>query len=529
MISRKLYLVGALGALGVAACNNDKLTEVNRNPNSPTDAPTTTLFTSAARLTAARFLDGVGGTRYGFLSQHMAEVQYPESDQYVRLRGNNAAGLFSSPYSSELQDLQLVISRGVAGSSAGTYGPAMVLKSWEFGYITDIFGDAPYSQAFRADSGVLAPKYDEQKAIYAGIFADLDKAAKDLASASNALGTADPIYGGAPAKWQKFANSLRARHALRLVNVDQATANTQLQAAFTAPGGLITTNADNALIKWPGDGVYDNPWAANFKTRDDHRVSDRLIKTLQETNDPRITVFAMAPDKDAEAVAGRTVKWCPTTLTTTCYIGLANALTHAQASPLVPTTSRIGAIFYPGATAYGSYGGGGSAYPSPLMTAAEVLLIQAEAAARGLGGLTAAQANGFYQAGIRASMEQYGVPAAQITAYLASTAGTLASGNAGLVQIAKQKWLALFQDPLNAWAEVRRTCQPAIVEPGPAAVTSILPRRLQYPTNESATNAESRAEAVARQGADNLNTRIYWDKSPTTAPTYVAGCGDRAS
>lgn len=522
MISRKLFL---LGALGVAACNNDALTEVNRNPNSPTDAPTSTLFTQSARLAAGRYLNGVGGTRYAFLAQHMAEVQYPESDQYVRLRGNNAAGLFGA-YAEELQDLQLVINRGLAANQAGTYAPALVLKSWEFGYITDIFGDVPYSQAFRADSGVLAPAYDEQKAIYAGLFADLDKASKDLSSASNTLGSADPIYAGAPAKWQKFANSVRARHALRVVNVDRATADAQLRAAITAPGGLITSNADNALIRWPGDGVYDNPWAANFKTRDDHRVSDRLLRTLQEFNDPRIHVFAMAPDRDAEATAGRTTKWCPAG-STTCYIALANALTHAQASPLVPTTSRIGGIFYPGATAYGNYGGGGSSLPSPLFQAAEGNLILAEAAARGLGGLTAAQAAGYFQAGIRASMEFYGVPEAAIAAYLASPAGTLAAGNAGLVQIAKQKWIALFQDPLNAWAEVRRTCQPAIVEPGPAAVQALLPRRLQYPTNESATNAEQRAAAVARQGADNLSTRIYWDKAPEAAPTYEAGCGVR--
>lgn len=524
MISRKLILLGA--AFGVAACNNDSLTEVNRNPNSPTDAPTSTLFTQSARLAAARYLDGVGGTRYAFLAQHMAEVQYPESDQYVRLRGNNAAGLFGA-YSAELQDLQLVINRGLAANAAGTYGPALTLKSWEFGYITDIFGDVPYTEAFRADSGILSPKYDEQKTIYAGLFADLDKAAKDLSSASNTLGTADPIYQGAPAKWQKFANSVRARHALRLVNVDRATADAQLRAAFSAPGGLIVANADNALIKWPGDGVYDNPWATNFKTRDDHRVSDRLIRVLQEYNDPRIAVFAMAPDvASSDAVAGRTTKWCPAG-STTCYIGLANALTHAQASPLVPNTSRIGAIFYPGATAYGNYGGGGSSYPSPLFTAAEGNLIMAEAAARGLGGLTAAQANGFFQAGIRASMEQYGVAQAAITAYLASPAGTLAAGNEGLIQIAKQKWIALFQDPLNAWAEVRRTCQPAIVEPGPAGIQATLARRLQYPTNEGATNAASRAEAVARQGADNLLTRIYWDKAPEAAPTFETGCGVR--
>lgn len=526
MNSRKLYLLVTIGALAVTACDNDGLTDVNRNPNSPTDAPTASLFTTAARVAAARFLDGVGGLRYAFLAQHMAEVQYPESDAYARLRGNNAAGLFSTPYNTELQDLQLVINRGVAANQPGTFGPALVLKSWTFGYITDTFGDVPYAQAFRADSGVLSPTYDTQKDIYAGIFRDTDQAAKGLGSATNTLGAADPIYGGAPAKWQKFANSVRARHALRLVNVDRATADAQLRAAITSPGGLITTNADNAQMSWPGDGVYDNPWAANFKTRDDHRVSDRLVRVLRDYDDPRIAVFAMAPDRAADEIAGRTTKWCPAG-GTTCYVGLTNALTHAQASVNVPVTSRIGAIFYPGATAYGNYGGGGASRPSPMFQAAEGLFIMAEAAARGLGGLNAAQANGFYQSAIRASMEYYGVPAAQITAYLASPAGTMDAGTAGLVKLATQKWIALFQDPLNAWAEVRRTCQPAIVEPGPAAIQAELPRRLQYPANESATNAESYRAAVQRQGADNLSTRVYWDKAPTAAPTYQAGCGVR--
>lgn len=531
-MSHRLRAAARLAAAGIAAagvlsaCGTDRLTEVNQNPNSPTDAPTGALFTQATRTFATTWFNGVGVPRYDVLGQHVAEVQYPDHDTYRRLRASQTSGLFNGPFSAELADLQLIIARGVEAKAAGTYGPAMVLRSFSFGYLTDLFGDIPYSQAFKADSGVLSPKYDTQAQVYAGILAELAKASTDLTGAANTLGSADRIYAGDPARWQKLANSLRARHALRLVNVDAATADAQLKAAFAAPGGLIATNAENAAYVWPGDGVYDNPWAANFKTRDDVRVSDRLVSILRGLNDPRIHVYAMRVEQDAPEVPARSTVWCPDG-TRPCYAGLANALTQAQASAFLATTSRPGAALFPGATAYGTFGGAGSSYPSWMFTASEALLIRAEAAARGLGGLTSAQAAGFYQAGVRASLEQWGVPSAQITAYMASPAGTLQPGTAGLKQIAVQKWLALYTNGLQAWTEFRRTCQPAIVKPGPSATEASIPRRLMYSTNEYATNSDELAAAVSRQGADNLQTRMYWDKSPTAAPTYEAGCGVR--
>ena len=87
--------------------------------------------------------------------------------------------------------------------------------------------------------------------------------------------------------------------------------------------------------------------------------------------------------------------------------------------------------------------------------------IQAEAAERSLGGLTPSQAAGFYNAGITASMNQWGVTdAAAITAYLAQPAVAYKGGTAGLKQIALQKWIALYSDGGQAWFEWRRTCTP---------------------------------------------------------------------
>jgi hypothetical protein len=54
-----------------------------------------------------------------------------------------------------------------------------------------------------------------------------------------------------------------------------------------------------------------------------------------------------------------------------------------------------------------------------------------------------------------------------------------------------------------------------------------VPRRFYYSQTESSVNAANLGAAVARQGPDNFGTRVYWDKSPAAAPTYVdaATCG----
>ncbi len=510
----RVLTVGTSAALlvGAAACAD--VTGVNRNPNSPEDVPATTLFTNATREAVDSWL-GAGYDLRGteFVVQHQAEVYYPDEDSYRRLTGASTDGWFNSPYSLELEDFQKVVAKGEEATDAGIYGPGLVMRTWTFGYLTDTWGDIPYSEALQGDQPEASntPAYDPQQAIYDDFFTTLTRASTDLASATASLGAADPIYGGEPASWQKFANSLHARFALRVVNVDQAKADAELRAAFGAPGGLITTNADNAVLPWPGDGVYNNPWSSNFETRDDNRMSRTLITAMTGMSDPRVAVYAQ-PTQDAPGT----------------YAGQPNGLKAADAAAYATTTSRPGLTFFPARTTYGSFPGGtGPDQPSYLMTAAEVLFIQAEAAERGLGGLGAGQAAGFYEAAIRASMEQWGVAPAAVETYLTNAAVAYKGGTEGLKQIAVQKWIALFTDGGQAWAEWRRTCQPTTIRPGPDAIVAEVPRRFQYSPSEYIANGEQVNAAVDRMGGDEFSTRMWWDSNPTAAPTYEAGCGVR--
>ncbi|MDB4913980.1 MAG: hypothetical protein JWM95_1624 [Gemmatimonadetes bacterium] len=489
----------------LAACQTD-LTALNKDPNNPVTAPSTSLFTNAVQSTMTTYQNSFNTLSMTELfAQHVAQGQYIDEDR-GHIRPGSIDLLWTNLYAGPLPDLQKVIAQGDAAKQPSTSGPARVMQSFIFEYMTDLWGDIPYAGALNGESGgdAFRPKYDTQKDIYYGLLKTLTDASAAMKAGTSVndpgLGSADPIYGASlfsnkDAQWVKFANSLRARLAMQMIKADPAKAATELTAAFA--GGMMASNADNAMLSWPGDGTYNNPWATNFSTRDDHRMSKVFIDTLVALADPRLKIFAQ-----------------PTKADPAKYAGELNA-SEVATSVNLNTTSRPGVIFYPGATLYGTVGtSAGKATPSYLMTFAEVSFIQAEAAERSVGGLTPGQAAGFYNAGITASITQWGGTAAEAATYLAKPGVAYTPGSVGLQQIGLQKWIALFTQGDRAWAEWRRTGNPASIKPGPAMYADVpgVPRRLPYPAGEQSTNKTSLNEAVARQGADTYLTKMWWDK-----------------
>ncbi|MEO6527707.1 MAG: SusD/RagB family nutrient-binding outer membrane lipoprotein [Gemmatimonadaceae bacterium] len=481
----------------MTGCETD-LTGLNVNPNNPTTAPAGPLFTSAVANEVGRFAgNSLSGT--SLFAQHIAQVQYVDEDR-GHLRPGTMDAFFGA-YANELEDLEKVALLGLDTKSPNVTGPARVMQVWGFQNMTDVYGDIPYSEALKGDiqGSPTKPKYDAQKDIYAALLKTLADASATMKVGGDAgLGSADAIYKGDVAKWQKLSNSLRARLAMRMSKADPAKASAELTAAFAAAGGIMTSNADIAGLTWPGDGVFDNPWAVNFAGRDDHRVSKTLLDTMNVLADPRVRFYAQ-----------------PTKADPTKYVGLQNGLDNVTVTPFFNTTSRPGAMFYPGTTVYGTFGSAaGKKTPSYIMTYAEVAFIQAEAANRGLGGLASAQAAGFYAAGVTASIMQWGGTAADAAAYLAQPSIAYAGGATGLKQIGLQKWISLFTQGTEAWSEWRRTGNPASIKMGPKAYadTPEVPRRFLYPAAESAVNSASLLAAIAAQGPNSLYTRVWWDK-----------------
>jgi hypothetical protein len=139
-------------------------------------------------------------------------------------------------------------------------------------------------------------------------------------------------------------------------------------------------------------------------------------------------------------------------------------------------------------------------------------ITRAEAAERGMAGVTGAAAA--YNAGVRASILQWGGTDADADTYLARPGVTYVPGATGLKQIGLQKWLAFFAQGAEGWSDWRRTGNPASIKMGPKAYPDVLEvwRRLPYASNEQSVNAESLSAAIARQGPDTYLTRMWWDK-----------------
>src|SRR5215213_466759 len=175
-----LASLGAVVLLGVSACDPDKLTKINEDPNNPTSAPPQAVFTYATRIAMQRWFGRTPTNMTGpvLTAQHLAQVQYPDEDAYLRLGGEVTNNSFIFAYANELKNYQAVIDVAKPDEQEMLWGPAQIMRRLIFGYITDVWGDVPYSQALKGDAAeaTLLPVYDAQKDIYTGLFADLTAA-----------------------------------------------------------------------------------------------------------------------------------------------------------------------------------------------------------------------------------------------------------------------------------------------------------------------------------------------------------------
>jgi hypothetical protein len=496
-----IALCGLSLALGASACDNNKLTAVNKNPNAPEQVSASLLFPTAAVSSIRRIRSDLEITPSAFVHwpQYAAEYQYPEIS-YYQFRPTTADGWFNAYYTGPLQDLAQALRQTTAANHPNETGPILVLRAFNYSTLTGFWGDIPFSQAGQGDKGIITPVYDKQQVVY-------DSLLKNLADANAMMGptagltfeTQDPVYGGDMVRWKKFANSLRARLGMNLSRIDANRAKSEVAAAIAAGG--FADNSDNAQITWPGDGTNNNPWWDTEKdgqgTRDDTRMSSTFIDTLKSLSDPRLQVFAR-PVQDPSCTAGGAAMAQCTVVAAGGYRGQPNGLEAGDAGNRGPKASRLGPQVF------------AEDQPSYFMTYAEYSFIKAEAAERGWIAGSAAQ---FYTEGVTASLEQWGVSASAITAYLAQPRITYTPGAAGLAQIGLQKWIALFTQGFEAWSEWRRTGFPNLT-PVPNARTADkqIPRRIIYPqTEQSFNNANLQAAISAQGGSDALNKHLWID------------------
>lgn len=508
MMHRNLTVAAALAlALGASACDKG-LTDINKNPNAPEKVDPSLLFPQAT-VASAQIVRGtmeITPSAFTHWPQYMAEYQYPEIS-YYQFRPTTSDGWWSAWYSGPIEDLEQALRQTKARNLPNMTGPILVVRAFDYSTMTGLWGDIPFSQGGKGDSGIFTPTYDKQQVIYDSLLTNLKDATAMMNSSLTGptaltYGSQDPVYSGDVDEWKKFSNSLRARLGLNLSKADPARAQAEVAAAIAAGG--FTSNADNAQISWPGDLVNNNPWCNTEKegvcggTRDDARMSATFIDTLKSLNDPRLSVFAR-PVQDP--TCGLAIYCTP--VAAGDYRGMPNGLTAAQAGNWGPKSSRLGTQVF------------AANQPSYFMTYAEFSFIKAEAALRNwcTTGCTngAAAAATYYNQGITASFEQWGLTPAQAAAYIAQP-NVAFNAATGLQQIILQKWISLYTQGYEAWSEWRRTGYPNLTPAYNAATANgKIPRRVVYPQTEQSFNNANLQAAITAQGGDALEKCLWID------------------
>ncbi|MDF7816084.1 SusD/RagB family nutrient-binding outer membrane lipoprotein [Runella sp. MFBS21] len=478
---RHISLIAAF-TLGVSACT-DKFDEINTNPNAPSTATADLFLPHGIQSAVDAYWGGSLGMDIGnLISQYWARIQYTDIDQYL-VSSDVYSGAWQTFHIEALADYQRIYKLGVETKNPNYQAVALIMRSWVFSLITDIYGDIPYSQSIQGLEGILQPKYDTQKEVYAGIVKEL-KTANDLIDATDKTKAiaGDILFANDLTKWKKFANSL----SLRLLNrmLDKSDAGIDVKAEINrilsdpAKYPVIGSVSENIQLNYIDATNNNNPINQNRKTRDDHRVSATLVNKLVEMKDARLAVYADKPADGGD------------------YKGVPNGLSNADANALgLSKTSKVGAYFV-AATA-----------PGVIMSYAELLFIKAELAYKGITAAGTVAAN--YTNAITASHSQYKLTVSPD--YLAANA--LKTGSEGYTQIMEQKWIALFGQGVEAWTEFRRTGIPAL-KPSVINVNGgVIPTRLPYPGSEESLNYENFSAALKQQGGTNdMKLKLWFAK-----------------
>jgi len=529
LIKAQKLILGLFLAVGLLSSCTKDYEEMNMDPNNPVDVPAINIFTNAVFNAVDRQFGGwIQHTYLGPWSQQWTKVQYIDEDRYLP---RDMSGDFNGPYTNELKNLTIVISKATESGDDRLLAAAKIMRAWAFMHLTDIFGDIPYSEAlqgFSAD-GVTKPVYDDQGDVYAALLVELEEANVLLTGTTLNFGSGDILYGGDPTLWRMFANSLKLRILNRAAGTPWsftydmagtqadvtttagaaalATADAQIAAILSNPTAypVFTSNAHNAALKYPGL-PYRNPIYSTLYARTDQGVSETMVDWLESRVDPRIHVYAQ-PTPNSVATPPLD------------YNGFQNGSSGLSAD--FPSISILGTKI-----AYTEKA------PGYMLCLDEVLFIKAEHYLR-VGNDVGAQ--GAYEAAIAASMGRWGLTdgtsvyptwgkltiTTSSTAYpvnyatylahpLVAWGGTTAQK---FQKICEQRWAAMFGQGVQAYHEIRRTGFPERIFEYELQATNYnnlgLPIRLPYATTEETYNTDNLHASRTAQNIEQANEGLF--------------------
>ncbi len=516
LISKKIIAFSLLFCGLTFSCKD--LTELNENPNGVgPESVNPNLIMPTVLTEAARTYVELGYQDIAGVVQHTQKDAWSSGHNDYDWGGDQSW----NRYYDVLRNNDLLYNRAVEMKLEFHQGVALVMKSFMFGLITDLWGDAPYTNALKGELGSTAdikPVFDDQSVIYAGIIADLEKAntllSKSKSEYSGIVDNVDVYYSGDPAKWRKMANSLLLRYYMRISakQPDIAKAGIEKIAASADKYPIISVNTDDATMgfagnsegdSWPADTVIDAS-GSNYRRL---KMCATFVEKLQALKDPRLAIWANKVQVplvvDATLPAGTDKIVNGKRMLSPDKVGSAPIDTDPEYVGLPPSFSALPSAYNlnptPGQTSYNPHVSflnniykfaKGPLLRVRLISASEVHFILSEAA---LKGWSAGSAKTHYEEAIKASFNTWTVASSYAT-YMAQP-GVVFDNT--LKQVIEQKWIASWTAATEAWFDYRRTGFPEL-KAGPAAKRQVLPVRFYYMRNEININKVNAEQALSK-------------------------------
>lgn len=473
-------LVVLLIAVFAISCTKD-FEEINTNPNAPVSIQPSLLLRQVI-YDYGEQLSYEGFTAGNLLGQYTTALDFNLFDRH-NLKSPQLGGNPWPIFYQNLRDNENILNQSLENETLAIYeGPSRILKAYMAAALTDIFGDVPYSEAFKGKEVTVTPVYDTQEAIYLGEGGIIDNLNKGIAAIQNYSGTigleGDILFNGNLNGWIRFANSLKIKYLMRISNVSDVSA--ELQAVFD-DSEFIAENSQNAIFNFT-DGEPNNFRLARLRIGDFNNfvLSETMEEILADLNDPRVTkLFRPIGTSSLEE-----------------FNGLLNGIDASQTSIALSEYSLCGTIFRENT----------GQLDANFMTGWETQFLLAEAAERGL---INADAKLMYETGVSQAFEYWGTELP--SDYLVGNAAYETGGANAIEHIITQKWIANIINGYEGWIEFKRTGFPRLKTISASLNNDLIPVRMPYPAEEEALNSINYSDAAVKTEGNSINVKVWWD------------------
>ena len=301
------YLFGlALATMLFSSCSEDMLDRINKDETSKTADKVAAKFQLTDAEVSTAF-STVNGAYAWYVSSYTEQLFGTGNNQMMKAELRNpsetaSAATFNNEWNSTYSNLHNIYQMiekcsegGINASQSDILGEALILNAINWGVLTDLHGDVPFSECFQ---GISAPKVDTQESIYTAIFAMLDQAQTALAAGGNNAGEQDIIYGGDTKKWSAFGHAVKARYLLHTYGRNKSVLSEVVKEAQAAIDGGFT----GCYLKVFNGVTADNAWSAYQWSRYYIGSNKTVDDLMLERKDPREPIYNM--DMSGENIIG---------------------------------------------------------------------------------------------------------------------------------------------------------------------------------------------------------------------------------